>query len=293
MALPAFPNLAPLALEHRAAVTELLRRRPPVVSELTFTNLYMWRDTYRPQVGVLEGLLCVKLAPAYRSAFWLPPAGEEPARAVGRLLADEGAPSMERVPPDLAAELRAGNFQVTSDLDNSDYVYRTADLVELKGNRYHQKRTNLRKFEQTHRWEYRPLTPDLLDGCRALQEQWCDVKGCDAAGPALQGEARAVLALLEDWERLEATGGVILVEGRVAAFAAGEQLNADTAVVHVEKADGSMPGVYQLINREFARQWAHLPFINREQDMGDPGLRQAKESYRPDHMIEKFVVRAG
>ena len=297
--IPEFPELAGLGLEHREQIGKHLRRHPPQISELTFTNLLIWADTYRPELCWWREWLCVLLRPQYRAPFFLPPVGEgDPEPVCAELLAwlatgGQGA-SIERVSAPMAGALAAPGraFRVTPDRDNSDYLYRREGLATLAGRKYHAKRTNINKLESSHRWEYRELTPELVGACRELQEQWCELKGCDAGGPALQGEHLAVMRLLDHYPELGVRGGVVMVEGRVAAFTAGEQLNANTAVVHVEKADPILPGLYQVINREFARSWAPLEYLNREQDMGDPGLRRAKESYFPHHMVDKYIVQA-
>ena len=97
---------------------------------------------------------------------------------------------------------------------------------------------------------------------------------------------------LRNFQDLSLVGGVILVEDRVAAFAVGELLNQDTAVVHLEKADPTIPGIYAVINQEFCRRsWSKVPLINREQDLGLPGLRMAKMSYHPQRLVEKFRIQ--
>jgi len=297
--IPGFPEFAGLELNHRAEVEAHLGQWPPATSELTFTNLFMWADTYHPTVCILNGALCCLLQPDYRSAFFLPPVGGHDLPGIcGQLLRwleeRSEVPTIERAPASLVSVLVGPGrpFLADEDPDQADYVYRSRDLIHLPGNRYHPKRNNIRKFEREHPWEYRPLSEDLLPQCRDLQEHWCDLRGCDAGGPAMAGEHLAVMRLLDHYHELGVCGGAVLVEGRVAAFAIGERLNPDTAVIHVEKGDPNLPGVYQVINREFAREWSHLAFINREQDLGDPGLRQAKQSYYPDHMIAKYVVRS-
>jgi len=297
--LPEFPEFTRLELEHREELEGWFARWPPLTSELTFTNLYLWRGTYQPTLTVIGGMLVVRAQPEQQEAFFLPPVGGGDMGAVcHRLLAWLGEraarPSLQRVPAPMAAALGGAGrpFLAPPTPEHSDYLYRTLDLIYLQGNRYHPKRSHIHKFESEHRWEYRRLTPDLLDQCRQLQERWCEQRGCEEAGPALGGEHQAVMSLLADWERLGARGGVILVGGRVVAFSAGEQLNPTTAVIHVEKAAPDLPGLYQLINREFAREWAQLQYINREQDLGDPGLRKAKQSYYPHHLVDKFMVIA-
>ena len=86
-------------------------------------------------------------------------------------------------------------------------------------------------------------------------------------------------------------GGLVRVDGRVKAFALGEPLAAGTAVVHFEKADPGIAGVYQLMNHWFCREaLGGFSFVNREQDLGLPGLRQTKRGWRPHHLVEKFTV---
>lgn len=77
--------------------------------------------------------------------------------------------------------------------------------------------------------------------------------------------------------------------GRIIAFTFGEQLNENTAVVHVEKADPNIRGAYPAINQAYVSScWQDMMYINREEDMGHDGLRKAKESYKPEKLIEKF-----
>jgi hypothetical protein len=95
------------------------------------------------------------------------------------------------------------------------------------------------------------------------------------------------------FDKLDCQGGVILVDDKVVAFSLGEQLNPDTAVIHLEKANPEFTGSYAVINQEFCRNaWRDFTYINREQDLGEPGLRQAKLSYYPDHMSNKVILRA-
>ena len=93
-------------------------------------------------------------------------------------------------------------------------------------------------------------------------------------------------------DTLEFKGGVIEIDGKVEAFALGEQLNPQTAVIHVEKANPQFDGLYQLINQEFCtHEWESVDYINREQDCGEEGLRKAKLSYHPHHLVNKYTVQ--
>ena len=103
---------------------------------------------------------------------------------------------------------------------------------------------------------------------------------------------RQLLAVVETVRSLAPAGSAVLVNDRVEAFSCGERLNESTAVIHLEKANPELRGLYAVINQQFCREaWAGVPFINREQDLGEPGLRTAKLSYHPHRLVEKYHIR--
>ena len=104
-------------------------------------------------------------------------------------------------------------------------------------------------------------------------------------------EKKANIELLNNYEALGCHGCLIKVNGSFEAYSIGEMLNKDTAVIHIEKANTKIKGLYQFINQQFCeKQWANALYINREQDMGVEGLRKAKLSYNPVELIEKNVI---
>ena len=109
--------------------------------------------------------------------------------------------------------------------------------------------------------------------------------------PELLAEDFAIYEALTRFEDLDYRGGAILINAAVEAFSLGEMLNPETAVIHIEKANPEIPGLYAAINQRFCQEaWSEAKFINREQDMGVEGLRAAKESYLPSHMVNKYTV---
>jgi hypothetical protein len=105
-------------------------------------------------------------------------------------------------------------------------------------------------------------------------------------------ELEAIREALTNFSALKFQGGVILIDNKVEAFTLGELLNNQTAVVHIEKANPEIKGAYAIINQQFCEKtWHNIPYINREQDLGESGLRQAKLSYSPDHMVEKYSIK--
>ncbi len=147
------------------------------------------------------------------------------------------------------------------------------------------------KFRHSHAYSHVPLTDEHFEACLRLGELGCEERWCEE-DLSLLGEQEAVREALNHFSSLRMHGGVILLGNQVQAFALGELLNKQTAVVYIEKANPGMPGLYALMNQQFAeKNWRHVPFINREQDLGEPGLRQARLTYHPDRLVEKFWVR--
>ena len=295
---PRYPDFKPLDLEDREQITSVFRAHPPVTSELTFTNLYMWRNHYRFRWSMAGEALLVAADPPGRQPFALPPVGGDDLTAPFRLLVAHlerlaALPEIQRVPEHLARRYAEPlGLDAEEDRAQSDYVYRTESLIALSGRKYHGKRNHLNQFRSAYAYRYETLTAPLIQACMELQEEWCRLREClDNRG--LLSEEDAIQEALRHFQDLHCSGGAIVVDGRVVAFSLGEPLNPDTAVVHVEKANPEFPGSYAVINQEFCRHsWSAYTYINREQDLGEEGLRQAKLSYYPDHLVTKFVLRA-
>ncbi len=295
--IPTFPDMRPITLDDRGAIQAVLREEPPQQSELTFTNLLMWRDAHQLRLSRLDEALAIfswRADP--EDSFVFPPLGSGNADAVrqclGHLAANGHAAVMSRATRQDLDRLGVteDDFAIEPDRDNWDYVYLVQDLISLSGNRYHGKRNHIEQFRSQHEFRYLPLTPDLVPACQELQDRWCDEKHCDLVA-TLRAEARAVKEVLESLDALGVTGGCIEMEGQVEALSLGELLNEDTVVIHIEKANAAFHGLYQVINQQFlGNSWPRVRYVNREQDLGVEGLRRAKESYHPDHMVEKFRV---
>jgi len=296
---PVFPRFKPLTLADREILRPLLWDYQTETSELTFTNLFMWQSHYGYQWSLDRDRLVVMSAAAGRPAWALPPVGPPPradlCRKILTWLRDErrvADPAITRADPRLAAELDGHpDFVVEPIRDHFDYVFLTDDLIQLAGGKYHTQRNHVNSFTRSYRYRYETLGPLHLPASLDLCARWCQVKRC-AEDLTLMGEWAAINAVLTNFQALELQGAVVLINDRVEAFSCGELLNQETAVIHLEKADPELRSLYAVINQQFTRQaWAQVPFINREQDLGEPGLRKAKLSYHPHHLVEKFRIR--
>jgi len=296
---PTFPDFRPFTLADRDILHQRLWQYQPNTSELTFINLFIWREYYNLQWSI-NGDCLLLVADLEEKSFAFQPVGLASRTGVLRdvlyWLRDArgvASPSVERADRRLADELQGTKeFVVEPARAHFDYVYRSEDLGSLAGRKYSKKRNHINQFIRSYAFTYAPITPSLTDDCLALAEVWCEQRLCED-DISLLHEFRGIRDALKSFAALELEGGAIVVDGNVQAFSLGEMMNETTAVVHIEKANPEFKGIYPMITQQFSEQrWqGKVAYINREQDLGDPGLRQAKESYYPDHLVEKFSVR--
>lgn len=290
-----------LTLEDKDIIVDYMKKGQYQNSECTFTNMFIWRDCYRVQWTIINDLLVVK--PGQGDENWiLPPYG---AYTEGNLkdallqLKDyfeaQGEPLVIRaVTEEFAAVLEEqcpGMFELEEERDLEDYLYNGEDLRELKGRKYHSKRNHLSNFRKTYPdYVYEPMTADMIDEIWEYIEIWCKQKECSGKfSDGLICEKKAIREALDHFADLDYSGAVIRIDGRIMAFTMGEKISENTIVIHVEKADGEINGLYGAINQEFLlHAWPDIEFVNREEDTGDEGLRKAKLSYHPVRLVKKF-----
>ena len=295
--MPGFPEFKPIEIDDRGTIQSALWEYQPDISELTFSNLYMWKDHYGVKWSQYDDYLLFLFD---KSQSGLLPVGRSPRIEVTRLfmnyLGDQlyKKSVLERVDSRLFGELNGLNEFIFEPVrEHFDYVYRSEDLIYLSGRKYHAKRNFINKFRSTYEFTYQKMTEEHIEGCLKMAELWCDLHSCDEnVNVDIAGEFEAIKIALDNFVKLEFQGGVIEIDGKIEAFTLGEQLNNSTAVIHIEKANPNIRGLYSIINQQFCENnWASVSFINREQDLGEEPLRQAKLSYQPDHLTEKYVVR--
>jgi hypothetical protein len=319
---PEFPDSRPLELSDKPLFDRLFAESQPEVSQYTFTNIFAWRKARNTQVSQLDGVTLVSLELPDRRVFLEPLGDGDRHSAMEKCLRHEwGRPVEFKYLSWNTAALFQGDpaHEVLSDRDNSDYLYNAQDLIDLPGRKYDAKRNFIKRFSSEHDYRYLEVTPELAQECLKFEEHWCLDRSCQS-DEGLSHEREAVVEMLENFPALGSSaigyrlsptglgsspiayrlsptgagirGGAIEMGGSVVAFALGEALNRETLVVHVEKADAKLIGLYAVINNEFCRhEAAKFKYVNREQDLGIPGLRQAKQSYNPVRLVEAFRVR--
>ena len=173
----------------------------------------------------------------------------------------------------------------------SDYIYRSIDLVKLEGRRYSNKRNHVSQFKRAYaNYTYEEINHENLPQIRTFYEELSSQTDFSAKMAMEQEEHIKTIEVLENYNIYGLSGGLLRVGDSIVAFSIGEAKN-NILFVHTEKADMRYKGAYQMINNEFAKHFVTegIEFINREEDVGDLGLRASKQSYHPCKLAKKYV----
>lgn len=290
-----FKDITP---QDKELITSFTRHSHRRNCDLSFSNLCSWRFLYHTQFAISDGYLLLRFWAEGKLVYMMPIGQGDLGKVLEVLIQDahqEKAPfCLLGICTDMCADLETlmpGRFLFTADRDYADYLYLRTDLATLAGKKFQPKRNHVNKFKRMYPdYEYTAITPDRIRECLELEAEWCKANNCDQH-EGTGNERRALVYALHHFEELGLTGGILHVDGRIAAFTFGMPINQDTFGVHVEKADTRIDGAYAMINFEFAN---HIPeqytYINREEDLGIEGLRKAKLSYQPAIILEKYTA---
>ncbi len=292
-------NFAPVKHDDLRLISGLLKRYPQPLTGYTFATLAAWNPFFRYKwaLGAPETLLvsCTLEADPYPRL--LQPVGPLP-QALAKLLVTRAA-ALSYPLKLIGVSKRfleenpgfANSFSIKEDRAVSNYLYSAKALAQLPGRRYSKKRNLISQAKSLYAWACQILTAPLLSSCFEVLDSIMEEER-----PALEGMlARELVALectLSHFDEFEQQGLLISVDGRPVAFSIHEAINPTTVAIHFERALRSYKGLYQVINWETAKIVAAQGFeyINREEDLGDPGLRDAKLSYHPIEIVPAYEL---
>jgi uncharacterized protein len=288
-------SFEPIGLERQSEYREKLALCGKIASDYSFINLWGWGDEYGLQWAWRDGLVWLRQEKPY-PALWAP-VGDWAAVDWRKALksAAEQSDKMIRVPDALLhimVQAGSDDLQFEETREHWDYLYTVQDLVELKGNRFHRKKNLVNQFVKNNDYSYLEFGAAMVDQALNMQEDWCTWRDCES-DDTLTAENRAISRVLYNWRKLEGiTGGALLVDQIIVAYTVVETLPDRTLIIHFEKACPEYKGSYQAINQIFLSQAPEgYTLVNREQDLGDEGLRKAKLSYNPLEFIKKYQIR--
>ena len=303
-----------ITIENRPVLEEYLQGFEYKTSGLSFSALYMWRDSNQFNWELVGDYMCVcgvshlELEEGIELPFMFPPLTKtgsyekkslrETILKAKDIFEEQGYPfSLRLVPAHLREIISEAVPELVweDDRPNYDYIYRTEDLINLSGRKYHTKKNHLNYFKKTFQYEYITLTSDMSeDAMRFIAEFNARKDVPEHEMELLRMEEEAMRDVFENLEAVGYRAGAILLDGKIEALAVGGKLGSDMITEHIEKANSTIRGLYQAINNEFCKnEAADVTYINREEDMDIPNLREAKLSYRPVILLEKYIAHFG
>ncbi|MEW9079031.1 DUF2156 domain-containing protein [Terrisporobacter glycolicus] len=273
--------------------------------EYCFNTLYMWQHLYKTGYYIGDGFAVIVAEYEGNTFSILPLAKKEDMPRVIQFVVDYFEKEQKKIyfrgitqeVVDFLKENYPGKFNYIEERDLFDYVYDGESMRELKGRKNVKKRNHINYFKKEYegRYEYRLLDEKDFDACLELVQEWTSNKEeNNAVDEEMEEELIGIKKLFENYsilkDKLKIAG--IFIDGKLEAFTMGEYINPNMALIHIEKANPVIRGLYPFINQQFlVNEFSDVEFVNREEDLGIEGLRKAKLSYHPVRFVEKYTVR--
>nr|WP_306811788.1 phosphatidylglycerol lysyltransferase domain-containing protein [Paraclostridium bifermentans] len=268
--------------------------------EYCFTTLYMWKDLYKTKYYVEDDFAIVAGEYENKGFIILPLAKKENMNKAFDFIIKNFEKQhkqihLKAINKEVVEYLQSvygDRFEYIEERNNFDYIYDGESLRTLAGRKNQKKRNHLNSFvkEYGDRVEYKKLEEADFDECINLLKEWSKDKD---ESIELDSEFKAIKRIFKNYEKLKDTLKIsgIYIDSKLEAFSIGEMLNDNMAVIHVEKANADIRGLYPYINQQFLlNEFSDVEFVNREEDLGIEGLRKAKLSYHPVKFAEKYTV---
>ncbi|MGL4687580.1 MAG: DUF2156 domain-containing protein [Fusobacteriaceae bacterium] len=263
------------------------------ICDYNFSNLYLWSLGDKLKYAVEDEFLYIKGDYLGEDSYLMPISLkdnfeiQQMIEAIDKIIGEKK--NLDLIPEKIKIKLE--NYYVFEEMENSfDYIYLMEDLAFLKGRKYSKKKNKLNQFNKNYTYIYEQINENNLLEVIEFQKKWCKERECDSID-TLRKENIGLSKIFENFTNLKIKGGMLKVDNEVIAYALGEELTKDMFVVHVEKANEEYKGSYQAINSIFLeKECFEYQYINREDDSGVPGIKQAKESYYPIRMEKKYKI---
>lgn len=277
------------------------------LADTTFTMRFIWAGPLRHTWTIINGNLCVFGYDKGKHVLWGPPVGgtklAETIAECFRIVEDmnkaygiDSKAAAIYIPECLKSEYEAvaGKLGCALDYWTQDYVYRTKDLIELKGPNFDSKRNKVNFFMKNYDYSVEEFDfSKHFDDCMRLTELWEQHKedvGDGSWRREIGAETEVARTLLKFPRELGVNGIVLKVDGSVAGYSLGEHLADGVCSNIVEKTNPAINGAAQYIFREFARFWSLYEFLNAQDDFGVDYLKRVKLSYHPVKLIASYSL---
>ncbi|MBW2607873.1 MAG: DUF2156 domain-containing protein [Deltaproteobacteria bacterium] len=288
-------NFKPISLEQQSEYSEYFAKCPQKASDYSFVNLWGWAEEYGLDWAWTDNLVWIRQT-IPEILYWAPIGSWDGIdwKSCFDEYSGRQTPFI-RIPEKLLRvwkESYGVRIAIEEERGNWDYIYSISELIELKGKRFHKKKNLLNQFRKNYNFQFIPFDTETIHKAMTMQEDWCTWRDCESSD-ILAAENNAVFRVLNSWEKLNGLiGGAIIVNETMAAYTVAESLSADMLLIHFEKGNTDFKGIYQAINQLFLENSGkNYEIVNREQDLGDEGLRKAKLSYHPTDFLKKYRVQ--
>lgn len=290
-------DFSKISLEDKAKYENYLFCESDRGCEFSFANLYLWG---RQSIASILDQIAFFSQFDRRSVYPYPLGAGDKREVINCIIADSHARGIPCRITGLSESARSnierlypGKFRFHSDEGSYDYVYDVNDLADLPGRRYHGKRNHLARFTDANPdCNAEPINEDNAHEAHSFIEKWYEQKALENPNMDFHMERAAIKRAFRDYTALGMEGLILRNAEGVIALTMASRLSPDTFDVHFEKARADIQGAYAAINCYFARyireKHPDIRFLDREEDMGLEGLRRAKQSYHPHHMVKKY-----
>lgn len=284
---------SPISFDGMPQYLELLNKNKSQASDFSFANIWGWAPYYGLEWR-FDGTLCWIRQSRPEPCTWGPVGPWDDVQDWAALPEMQPGSKLIRVPQSLCERWSVAledRTEIEEARGQWDYLYLSSELCSLSGNRFHKKKNLLKQFQKLYDYQYQSLSAECVETVLNMQTEWCRWRDCESS-EALLAENDAVARVLTHWNDIPGlSGGIIRIDNVPIAYTLAEPLNHDTLIIHFEKAANGIKGAYQAINNLFCNDVGkNFTYINREQDLDDEGLRQAKLSYNPADFSRKCSV---
>lgn len=297
--IPAFPKFKKLELADKREIERVTKKLPPY-SDFNFVSLWSWNIHHKIRVSILNKNVVVQFSDYMTNDIFLSFIGkhkvlETAVELISFSRKKYGKNFLKLVPEELSLyfKFKQSPFHIHSDRDDADYMYHSEDLASMNDWRSNTKAKTLRKVLKTfpnYKVLVQPVGKIDTEVYLSMFHKWSLNKHANQAYDLNEYKAFTRFLKLADKSTIAVS---IHINGKLAGFSMYEKLNNRYAIAHFSKADvEDYPGIYELLNWEEGRvlHKKNIHFLNWEQDLGIPGLRYAKEKYRPFFLLKKIVV---
>jgi len=291
-----------LSLEDKNSIDKYISPYKFLSCEYSFTSLYIWKDACDIQYTIYKHALILKKKDFDGNYHFMQPLGyarEDLGEIIEKLKAYREETNMKYLFKDLEESFieefnvllnEKNEFYIEEDRDNFDYLYEAKKLMTLSGKKLHSKKNHYNAFTKSYNYEVVEINHERVinDVIEAAQKWFEETNEKDIK---LYYELLAIKDIVNNMSLLNLNGVAVYVDGKVAAFSIGECLNEKLAVIHIEKGDKNINGIYSFIAKTLIDKcFNNSEIINREQDLGIDGLRRSKMSYYPLKLEKKFIL---